>query len=249
MNEQNNEMSSQAQETIPNPPKRKRNGLFTLFACIMTAVIVVLAMNIGQQLSKGVEPKSSKTENTPSEQKPEEVADNCSANTPNNATIIFDSSKSINNTNGKNYTLFANGNSGISAATDTTQKVLKFSYTPARVVKEYFLTWNSTVTTVTTDEIKFEKKIVDLFFGGFGQTNSGDTLFILLEDGTIEYIPIVHMFNHIQASAVSYGTIKDVNGVVKFAIADEGDGVTTLGIKNDGSFYDLGNILSKTGNY
>ena len=37
------------------PPKKKRNGLFTLFACIMTAIIVVLAMNIGQKLSKTVD--------------------------------------------------------------------------------------------------------------------------------------------------------------------------------------------------
>jgi hypothetical protein len=76
MEEQNNtEMNSQpqVQETenvqteTPNetkPPKKKRNWLFTLFACIMTAIIVALAMNIGQQLSKGMEKKSSGTSNS-----------------------------------------------------------------------------------------------------------------------------------------------------------------------------------------
>ena len=74
MNEQNNnDINSQKQVqanensqpivTAEIKPKKKRSGLFTLFACIMTAIIVVLAMNIGQQLSKGVEKKSSK-ENT-----------------------------------------------------------------------------------------------------------------------------------------------------------------------------------------
>lgn len=85
MNEQNNnEINSQQQVqatennqptvTNENKPKKKRNGLFTLFACIMTAIIVVLAMNIGQQLSKGVDknpPKTSNTENTSSENKNE----------------------------------------------------------------------------------------------------------------------------------------------------------------------------------
>ena len=76
MEEQNNtEMNSQpqvqttenVQTTTPNetkPPKKKRNWLFTLFACIMTAIIVALAMNIGQQLSKGMEKKSSGTSNS-----------------------------------------------------------------------------------------------------------------------------------------------------------------------------------------
>lgn len=73
MNEQNNEMNSQQQvqtnennqpvTTNESKPKKKRNGLFTLFACIMTAIIVVLAMNIGQQLSKGVEKNPPKTNN------------------------------------------------------------------------------------------------------------------------------------------------------------------------------------------
>lgn len=46
--------------------KKGKNGLFTLFACIMTAIIVVLAMNIGDKLSKMVENNkaSNSTSNT-----------------------------------------------------------------------------------------------------------------------------------------------------------------------------------------
>lgn len=48
-----------AQQTVANAeakPPKKRSGLFTLFACIMTAIIVVLAMNLGQKIAKTVEP-------------------------------------------------------------------------------------------------------------------------------------------------------------------------------------------------
>ena len=65
-------------------------------------------------------------------------------------------------------------------------------------------------------------------------------MFILLEDGSVEYIPIVQMFNNVQGEVVSYGKINGVSDVIKFALASTSDGgVTTLAIKKDGTFYDL----------
>ena len=102
---------------------------------------------------------------------------------------------------------------------------------------------------MSSSTINFEKKIVDVFFGGMGQDSSGDTLFILLEDGTVEYIPIVHMFNHAQDGPISYGKIAGVSDVAKFTLSNTSGGVTTLAIKNDGTFYDLWYSLKDTGNY
>jgi hypothetical protein len=102
---------------------------------------------------------------------------------------------------------------------------------------------------MSSSNINFEKKIVDVFFGEMGQSSSGDTLFILLEDGTVEYIPIVHMFNHVQGAPVSYGKINGVSNVAKFTLSSTAGGVTTLAIKNDGTFYDLWYALKDTGNY
>ena len=168
--------------------------------------------------------------------------------TNTNSTIIFDASKSVNSSE-KNYTLSCQGNAGIWVTVDSTQKTLNFSYTPTKVVEFYPLTWTSTRNDVISSDINFSKKIVDVFFGGMGQSSSGDTLFILLEDGTVEYIPIVHMLNHVQAAVVSYGEINGVNDVAKFTLASTTGGVTTLAIKNDGSFYDLWYALKDTGNY
>lgn len=168
--------------------------------------------------------------------------------TKTNSTITFDGSKSINSSE-KNYTLSCQGNAGIWITVDSTQKVLTFSFTPTRVVEFYPLTWQSTRNDMSSSNINFEKKIVDVFFGGMGQSSSGDTLFILLEDGTVEYIPIVHMFNHAQGAPVSYGKINGVSNVAKFTLSSTAGGVTTLAIKNDGTFYDLWYALKDTGNY
>ncbi len=165
-----------------------------------------------------------------------------------NSTITFDGSKSINS-DGKNYTLACQGNAGIWIAVDSTQKVLTFNFTPTRVVEAYSLSWQTAKNDVSSSNINFEKKIVDVFFGGMGQDSSGDTLFILLEDGTVEYIPIVHMFNHAQDGPISYGKIAGVSDVAKFALSNTSGGVTTLAIKNDGTFYDLWYSLKDTGNY
>ena len=102
---------------------------------------------------------------------------------------------------------------------------------------------------MTSSKLNFDNKIVDIFFGEMGQSSSGDTLFILLEDGTVEYIPIVHMFNNVQAEVVSYGKINGVSDINKFTLSSTSDGVTTLAIKNDGTFYDLWYSLKDTGNY
>lgn len=58
--EQNVEQNVEVKEV---KPKKKRNWVFTLFACIATGVIVFLAMNIGQNLSKTVEPDTNKSNN------------------------------------------------------------------------------------------------------------------------------------------------------------------------------------------
>ena len=169
-------------------------------------------------------------------------------NTTVNQVIPFDGSKSINS-NQKNYTLSCQGSAGIWITVDSTQKVLTFSFTPKKVAEYYSLNWTSQKTDGNSSTINFEKKIVDVFFGGMGQTSSYDTVFILLEDGTVEYIPIVHMFNHVQAEVVSYGKINGVSDVTKFVLSSTSGGVTTLAIKNDGTFYDLWYALKDTGNY
>lgn len=166
-----------------------------------------------------------------------------------NSIVSFDNTKAINSSQ-KNYTLACQGNFGIYITVDVSQKVMDFSFTPSRVAENYPLNWTSTNNSMSHSEIKFTKKIIDVFFGGMGQDSSGDTVFILLEDGTVEYIPIVHALNHAQGAVISYGAIDGISGVVRFTLASTmPNGATTLAIKSDGTFYDLWYALKDTGNY
>lgn len=232
--------------------KGKSNGV--LIAIIVILLIAVLGLcgyiflnkdnSSSTKYISGSNNANAKNENS---QKNEETKTDIQES-KSNSVITFDGSKSINS-NEKNYTLSCQGNAGIWVTVDSTQKVLTFSFTPTKVIEFYPLTWSSTRNDVASSKINLDKKIVDVFFGGMGQSSSGDTLFILLEDGTVEYIPIVHMFNHVQAEVVSYGKINGVSDVAKFTLSSTSGGVTTLAIRNDGTFYDLWYALKDTGNY
>ena len=229
--------------------KGKNNTILIVIIVILLIAVIVLGGYIF--LNKDNSSTKYVTGSNNTNAKSENVQKNVETNTntqKTNTVITFDGSKSINSSE-KNYTLSCQGNAGIWITVDSTQKTLTFSFTPTRVIEFYQLTWTSTRNDMVSSKINFDKKIVDVFFGGMGQSSSGDTLFILLEDGTVEYIPIIHMFNHVQAEVVSYGKINGVSDVAKFTLSNTSGGVTTLAIKNDGTFYDLWYALKDTGNY
>ncbi len=165
-----------------------------------------------------------------------------------NVVSPFDNKKALNSEISE-YLISDYNSSTMMASVDSTQKKLTLSFIPAKVVETYGLNWKSSRYDRTSSEITFDSKIIDVFFGGMGQDAHGDTLFILLEDGSVEYIPIVHMLNNAQSDAISYGKIAGVSGVIKFANATITSGVTTIAIKADGTFYDLWYALKDTGNY
>ncbi len=224
--------------------KNKNNVALIIIIIVLILAIIGLCgyifLNSSKYIAKS-EKKETKDESTYIDREEDTAAKATS-------TIIFDGSKSINSTN-QSYTLSCQGNAGIFISVDSTQRILTFSFTPTKVIEFYPLTWTSTREDMVNSQINFDQKIVDVFFGGMGQSSSGDTLFILLEDGTVEYIPIVHMFNHVQAEVVSYGKINGISDVAKFVLSNTPSGVTTLAIKNDGTFYDLWYALKDTGNY
>ena len=231
--------------------KIKSKNNFSLISIIIILLIAVICLCgyifVNKDNTSGVGTENNNTNSTN-----ENIQSNDTTNdntvSKQNSVIIFDGSKSINSSI-NNYTLSCQGNAGIWVTVDSTQKKLTFSFTPTHVVEFYPLNWTSDRVTMESSEINFDKKIVDIFFGGMGQSSTGDTLFILLEDGTVEYIPIVHMFNNVQGAVVSYGKINGINDVVKFSLSSTPNGVTTLAIKNDGTFYDLWYALKDSGKY
>lgn len=222
--------------------KNQNNIVFIIIIVILLISVVILCgyIFLNKNNSTGTE---NITENSNTNSENENVQQSDKANNDvteykTNSTIIFDGSKSINSTE-KDYTLASQGNSGIFVTVDSTQKGLSFSFTPTRVADFYALNWTNDNNYINYVKVNFDKKITDVFYGGMGQSSSRDTLFILLEDGTVEYIPIVHMLIHAQEELESYGKIDGVSDIVKFSLSNTSNGVTTLAIKKDGSFYDL----------
>ncbi len=221
---------------------------------ILVVLLMVVCLGMGGYIFISKDNKSTnfeKTNNDANRVQSNNTQNNTTKNTNaensvKNNIIIFDGSKSLNSSE-KSYTLSCQGNAGIWI--NATQKELTFSFTPSKVVQFYQLNWTSSNNDMSSSTITFDKKIIDIFFGSMGQSSTGDTLFILLEDGTVEYIPIVHMFNHAQAAPISYGKINGVTDVTKFVLSSTTGGVTTLAVKSDGSFYDMWYALKNTGNY
>ena len=106
--------------------------------------------------------------------------------------------------------------------------------------------------------ISFDKKIKEVYFYGFGQAVGYETIFYLMEDGTVEYTPVRQYFktnNPFESGKMkSEGKIYSVSDVVKLAlVTDEpieqykyqylGGGYNVLGIKADGTFYNLSRII------
>lgn len=103
--------------------------------------------------------------------------------------------------------------------------------------------WSSNVETLTINN--FSTEIKDIYIGGYGQDISGTTILYLMNDGTVEYTPLLDAITSNRNAIKSYGKIPNVSGVIKFYTADamQFGGVTILAQKADGTFYDLGLIL------
>ena len=100
-------------------PKKKGNGLFTLFACIMTGIIVFLASNIGQKASKVVDPDTksgSKESNVTSN-----VESNTTSNIESNVTSNVDSNVTSNVVSNSNVT--SNNPSNVVSNSNTTSNI------------------------------------------------------------------------------------------------------------------------------
>ena len=102
--------------------------------------------------------------------------------------------------------------------------------------------------------LTFNKKVVDIVYATYGIDLSYETILFLMEDGTVEFLPIDDAA--IKGQIKSYGQVENITNIVKFypnisAGRTNGVGgyVTTLAQSSDGTIYDIMTILSKTDNY
>lgn len=97
-------------------------------------------------------------------------------------------------------------------------------------------------------------RVVEIQAHGFGQAVSVETLFFLMDDGTIEYIPVVQIAR--TGEVKSAGKLPGVEKVITLSAGSGmsyggcgGHGVDMHVKRSDGGVYSLGGILGKTGKY
>lgn len=97
--------------------------------------------------------------------------------------------------------------------------------------------------------INSNKSIVEVNIVYVGQSVNGCTVLFLMSDGTVEYIPLYDALH--QYELKSYGAISGVSDVVTLtnvSALPKGSNYahsTTLGLKADGTFYDIFEYLAK----
>ena len=84
----------------------------------------------------------------------------------------------------------------------------------------------------------FEGSVVDVKVFNVGQGVGNEVIFFLMEDGTVEYMELIKAMQKDEYK--SQGKIKGVEGVVEINLAYGSRNFhSPIGVKEDGSFYDL----------
>lgn len=232
--------------------KKSKTGLHVfvgiLLGIIICGGVVFAAYSLGY-LTFGSQEEPTKVE-TNNESKDKITEEDTSA-----GSLDFDTSKIANST-ADSYEL-QNYNGTIDVRLDETRKVATLSFNRKTLSDTYGLNWDTTGVvegTVEDKAITFTQGVKDVYVGGIGQDMSGDIILFLMDDGTVEYIPIYQALstNGID-SLTSYGTLPDLKGIVKFysvgAIRNPvGSSVTILAQTKDGTLYDLAPIINGTSN-
>jgi hypothetical protein len=147
---------------------------------------------------------------------------------------------------------------GIAVSIDKTRKNVTISYNAATVSQTFSLGWFSGADTTIYEIIDtkaFDKKITQVLIDGSGQDVSSMAILYLMEDGTVEYVPLLKDINDNWGQqdntkkVNSYGKLEGVSDIVSL-ISAEADGYhTVLARKADGTVINLSDAFRATGNF
>lgn len=227
--------------------KKSKTGLHVIVGILLGIIIcgsvIFVAYSLDYltfgQVEENEKAKTNNDENNESEE-----------NVDNNS-LDFDTNKIVNST-ADSYEL-QNYNGTIDVILDETREIATLSFNRKTLSDTYSLNWDTTGVvegTVEEKTITFTQGVKDVFVGGIGQDISGDVILFLMDDGTVEYIPVYKALSSNGIDGlISYGTLNDLKDVVKFysvgAIRNPvGSSVTILAQTKDGTLYDLNPIIN-----
>jgi len=140
--------------------------------------------------------------------------------------------------------------SGLSLSTNLSSLTLNWD-----LIKTFYPNLNITKSgTEEFTDLGLSGKPTDLLLTGFGQAVGDETLFFIMADGTIEYIPLAKAIQ--ENNIKSYGKLPNVSNVIKFydgsscpAEGYTGCGHQALAQRADGNYYELYDAVKITGNF
>ena len=155
------------------------------------------------------------------------------------ATLGFDENQILYDENDNNYTFIFDNYAGL----DDSYFEVRYGddKNSINLVRNYLETGNS-----EGHMLEFNERVVDSFVAGFGDSNEKDSIFFILEDGSIEYILIERAIRN-----DDYRTFKidGLSNIVKHYNANSCSDVTSncertvLVQSMDGTIYDLVNYV------
>lgn len=147
---------------------------------------------------------------------------------------------------------------GLSVNIDKSRKNARITYNGATLFDAFGIMAVTAADTSIYDLIDtkaFDKKITQVLIDGAGQSVSSAAILYLMEDGTVEYVPILKELNTNWSKSDntkkfnSYGTLEGISNIISL-IPAEGNGYhTILARKADGTVIDLSSALQATGNF
>lgn len=224
---------------------QKKNNTGFIVTIILLAVVVLglivyicydkeLILSSRQEV---LEKKTKKEEEITSEEKESTQLQNAKK------IIGIDLNKCINSSNYQ-YTLTDYTLSGLNFSLDPASNTVNLSINWDNITRNWGIS-NGTARSNQYTINNFSGKVVDIYVNGIGQDATGSVALFLLEDGTVEYIPLYKALesNNIKSS----GKISGVEDVIKFYSVGArpkgensvGGFQTILAQKEDGTFYDL----------
>lgn len=147
---------------------------------------------------------------------------------------------------------------GIRVDVDKTRKSARISFNGATVSKSFGLGWVTAAETYSYELIdtkSFDKKISQVLIDGPGQDATKSAILYLMEDGTVEYVPILKELNTNWGQPDytkvfnSYGKLDGISDVISLVPAEAQGYHTVLARKVDGTVIDLYNTFKATGNF
>lgn len=186
----------------------------------------------------------------------------------NTTTTVKNESKKVNekatkcpdisyDLNTNEYGLGASA-AGISVTIDNTRKSAIISYNGATVSNTFGLGWVTAAETYSYEIIDtktFDKKISQVLIDGSGQDATNSAILYLMEDGTVEYVPILKELNTNWSQPDntkkfnSYGKLNGISEVISLVPAEAQGYHTVLAKKADGTVTNLVDTFKATGNF